>query len=211
MGIVAQEVLDTDIPRACEMEVAAYANNPASPVLFPGPFPPDSGEKRVNGLIEIRQNDPTVRYMQAVDKQSADILAFSKWHFYETPEAAAAAERPVNVGAGTNKAACEAFFDGMAKRKKEIMGDRPHIYLHMLHTDPKFQGRGAGGILLNWGTQEADKIGLPIYLESSPEAHRFYQKHGFEDIEEFRVDFSQFSKEGKWHIAPLMIRKPGNV
>ena len=79
----------------------------------------------------------------------------------------------------------------------------------MLHTDPDFQGRGAGGMLVDWGTRKADELGLPAYLESSAKGHRFYQKYGFKDLEILRVDFSQFG--GPLHEQPLMIREPSRL
>lgn len=78
----------------------------------------------------------------------------------------------------------------------------------MLHTDPKHQGRGAGGMLIEWGLKKADELSLPIYLESSPPAHRFYQSHGFEDLEEYPLDLSKYGGAKQLWTTPLMIRKP---
>ena len=83
-----------------------------------------------------------------------------------------------------------------------------NVDLHMLHTDPKHQRRGAASSLLKWGTQKADELGLPAYLESSTEGHHLYGKHGFEDVEIFEVDLVPFGGGDKIHSAPLMIRKP---
>ncbi|KAF2253765.1 acyl-CoA N-acyltransferase [Trematosphaeria pertusa] len=209
MAIVVQEASDADLRRACEIETAAYANNPSSPILFPGPFPPDSPDRRVNNLINMRKDDPSARYLKAVKDETGEMTAFAKWHIYDTPEAAELArERPINIGPGMNKEACEAFFGGMAMKKKEIMGTKRHLYLHMLHTDPKYQCCGAGSALLKWGMQKADELGLPVYLESSTEGHHFYQKHGFKDVDVLRIDFSQFGGGDVMHVAPLMIREP---
>jgi GNAT superfamily N-acetyltransferase len=78
--------------------------------------------------------------------------------------------------------------------------------LHMLHTDPEYQGRGAGSALMDWGKQKADELRLPIYLESSRKGHLFYQKHGFKDIEVLDIDLSKFG--GPVHKQPLMIWEP---
>jgi predicted N-acetyltransferase YhbS len=80
--------------------------------------------------------------------------------------------------------------------------------LHMLHTDPKQQGRGAGSALLKWGIQKADELGLPAYLESSPDAHGFYKKYGFEDVEVYEMDLSLYGGPDKKHTAPMMMRQP---
>lgn len=75
----------------------------------------------------------------------------------------------------------------------------------MLHTDPEFQGRGAGSALMEWGKHKSEELGLPIYLESSTKGHGFYKKHGFKDVEVLDIDFSSWG--GPVHKQPLMIRK----
>jgi GNAT superfamily N-acetyltransferase len=77
----------------------------------------------------------------------------------------------------------------------------------MLHTDPAFQGRGAGGMLIEWGTKKADELGLPAYLESSPEGHRVYQRYGFGDLEVLDFDTTKYGGSVIYK-EPLMIRQP---
>jgi hypothetical protein len=128
MAILIREASDDDLPRALEIERAAYADNPLSPILFPGPFPPDAQMQRIPDLIELRKTDPSVRFMQAYDEESGQMVAFAKWHIYESREAAAAAERPSReFGAGTNREACEEFFGQLSARKKELMSNTPHL------------------------------------------------------------------------------------
>lgn len=69
------------------------------------------------------------------------------------------------------------------------------LVLDLLQTDPKHQGRGAGSKLIKWGTDIADKLQLPAYLESSPKAHKLYQKHGFKDVDILTMD-------PKWGYGP---------
>jgi GNAT superfamily N-acetyltransferase len=77
----------------------------------------------------------------------------------------------------------------------------------MLHADPAFQGRGAGGLLVEWGTKKADELGLPAYLESSPKGHRVYERYGFKDLEVFYFDVAPYGGTGVYE-EPLMIREP---
>jgi hypothetical protein len=128
MGIVLREVSDNDLARACEIEGAAYADNPLGAILNPGPFPPDSGKQRVPQLIETREKDPTIRYMQAYDEETDQMVAFAKWSIYDTLETAATAKRPARVyGPGMNREACEAFFGELSTRKERLMGGKPHL------------------------------------------------------------------------------------
>ena len=77
----------------------------------------------------------------------------------------------------------------------------------MLHTDPAFQGRGAGGLLVDWGTKKADQLGLPAYLESSAQGHRVYQRHGFVDLDVLKLDLSPYGETSVYE-HPLMLREP---
>lgn len=225
MGIIVCPVSDAELHRACIIEAAAYADNELSPILFPGPFLSDSQQKRVDHLIQMRKEDPTAAYLQVIDQASGRMIAFAKWHIYNTPEEAGIPSRSLEFGPGTNPEACMDFFGGMVEKKKEIMGHQPHICvfdslslkkfytcsdvhtdLHMLHTDPTYQGCGAGSALMEWGIQKADELRLPIYLESSPKGHRFYQKHGFKDVKVLEIDLSKYGAI-KTYKQPLMMRE----
>lgn len=78
----------------------------------------------------------------------------------------------------------------------------------MLHTDPKHQRRGAASALLQWGINKADELGLPAYLESSAEGQGLYAKHGFDDVEVFKVHLGPFGGGDETCTAPIMIRQP---
>lgn len=64
--------------------------------------------------------------------------------------------------------------------------------LRFLHTEPKHQGRGAGGMLTEWGVQEARKQRMIAYLESSEAGHSLYKKCGFRDVECLSLDLSKW-------------------
>ncbi|KAJ9605588.1 hypothetical protein H2200_010245 [Cladophialophora chaetospira] len=184
MPLILQEAVEADVPRLVEIERDAYATNAMSPILFPGPFPPDALEKRGEGLIKQRRADPSIRWVKAVDMETRDIVAFAKWDIIEKPKEIV---RSRVFGPGCNVEACEEFFGGIARKRKELMGDKAYCLLDLLQTEPKHQGRGAGSMLIKWGLDIADELNLPAYLESSPAGHRLYQKFGFKDIDELKM------------------------
>lgn len=60
---------------------------------------------------------------------------------------------------------------------------QPHWYLFMLGISPAYQRQGIGSLLLQPILNQADKEGLPCYLETSTEGGvRFYQRLGFEVV-----------------------------
>jgi GNAT superfamily N-acetyltransferase len=46
--------------------------------------------------------------------------------------------------------------------------------------DPAYQHQGIGQALLQWGFEQADRESLEVYLESSDDGLRLYEKNGFE-------------------------------
>ena len=63
----------------------------------------------------------------------------------------------------------------------------------MLACEPKYQRRGGGRLLLGWGLELADKLGLEAYLEASTEDHHLYKSVGFEDMD---MDMSKYGGHG---------------
>jgi ribosomal protein S18 acetylase RimI-like enzyme len=61
------------------------------------------------------------------------------------------------------------------------MRKRRHWYLWVLGVQPDRQGQGFGGQLMAPILSQADRDGLPCYLETESERNvAFYRKHGFE-------------------------------
>jgi hypothetical protein len=49
----------------------------------------------------------------------------------------------------------------------------------MIFTDPKHQRRGAGSMLVKWGVDKADEMGVETCLEATLFGRRVYEKFGF--------------------------------
>ncbi|GIL75475.1 hypothetical protein Vretimale_8107 [Volvox reticuliferus] len=65
----------------------------------------------------------------------------------------------------------------------------PFLYICCFGTDPEFQGKGLGSELMREVLTRAYKLGMPTYLEASGvESCRFYQRNGFQVLQEFRVE-----------------------
>ncbi|THX56069.1 hypothetical protein D6D06_04544 [Aureobasidium pullulans] len=55
--------------------------------------------------------------------------------------------------------------------------------LHICFTDPDYQRRGIGSMMLQWGCDLADQLFLPSWVEASPAGNFLYRKFGYKDIE----------------------------
>lgn len=87
------------------------------------------------------------------------------------------------IGFGRLRAAFSAL-----TRFDRLHPDEPHWYLAFLAANAKRRGRGYGSALITPMLERADAEGLPCYLESSkPENLPFYNRFGFEVIDEFHI------------------------
>ena len=59
---------------------------------------------------------------------------------------------------------------------------------------------------MDWGLELADDKGLAVYVEGAPMALRLYQKYGFEEVSELKLELSPW-KEGE-HFNKCMVRQP---
>ncbi|KAK2779607.1 GNAT family [Colletotrichum kahawae] len=195
MPIDVQPIVAAELRRCAEIEHDAFAESPSYPVLFPGPLPDDPLALRVEGLEKELREDPTVRFLKAVDTELQGDEAIVAWAKFNSYPEGLPVPKPRVPPPGSNTEACTALFVGIDKMRERLMTGKPCVYLHILVTDPKHQRRGAGLQLMTPLMQEAVRLGVPAYLESSVPGHRLYQKAGFRDIDEHRVDFSKFGQE----------------
>jgi len=85
---------------------------------------------------------------------------------------------------GKNEELGQYIKDSMDKFLTGWPSDTKHLYLGLLMTDPKFQRRGIGSALLQWGAQLADKDRVPSFLIASPVGHPLYRSLGWQETGE---------------------------
>lgn len=76
----------------------------------------------------------------------------------------------------------------LGRALEEVHEREPHWYLAILGTDPEYQGKGIGRALIEPVLELCDRESELAYLESSKRRNiRFYEHHGFEVVEEVRL------------------------
>lgn len=74
------------------------------------------------------------------------------------------------------------LIDYLARLSQKVV-PYPHWYLSLLGVSPIYQGKGIGGALLAPVLQQADREGMPCYLETFEHKNiAFYQRYGFRPI-----------------------------
>ena len=71
---------------------------------------------------------------------------------------------------------------------EKVHPHEPHWYLQTIGTDPKFQGKGYGGVIMRDRLAAVDAAHMPCYLESSKDTNiPIYQSFGFRLTGEMQV------------------------
>ena len=74
------------------------------------------------------------------------------------------------------------------EHREEHMCGREYVYVMIVGVDPQYQGQGLGSTLLRALTEESDRTGVPLYLETETEDNlRMYEHLGFELLRETRL------------------------
>ncbi|KAA8642010.1 hypothetical protein EYZ11_003965 [Aspergillus tanneri] len=178
-------------------------------------------------IVHELDTDPTLHYLKVMDSHSGDIISIGKWHIYHGEEglrawrASVRTDEKMHIPFGLNAKGYRMVMGKLFDKRKHFFGEngRDHCLFELLVTHPRFERRGAGSLITQWGCDVGDRLGLDCYLESSDQGYRLYKRKGFREISadpeenviEFTVDeFTgrQGCAEDKLHFT-CMIRKPG--
>lgn len=95
--------------------------------------------------------------------------------------------------------------NALREKWEESLPDRWH--LHLIMVAGKYQGKGYGGKLLQWGKEHARDERVPITLFASEKGQRLYGKHGFEVVD--RVFVNDIETGAPLTFGPMMVCNPG--
>ncbi|KAK5709368.1 hypothetical protein LTR17_019822 [Elasticomyces elasticus] len=174
------------------------------------------------GLESWRKSPEKIKKMKVIDTDLPDddplgkIVGYSDWYFY--PKQRTEEELKEKEGHGgdddlppdCDKEMLREFGDQLDAAKMKYIGGRPYIELHILVTHPKHHRRGVGAMQLRWGFEHAEKLGLPVYLESSPIGRPLYAREGFEALGVLPFDARKFGFEKELQHTLMLRQVMGN-
>lgn len=156
-------------------------------------------------MITSELDEPAAHWLKAVDAND-EIAGFCKW-VAPKPGQTPDTDLP-QWPEGADARLCDETFGAWAKAHVELLGSRGHWYLEIVATDPRFQGKGAGSLMLEYGTGKADAEGVESYLEASPEAVRLYERFGFREAGRTDTWIENERVGGVWYRNLFMLRPP---
>lgn len=157
-------------------------------------------------MILSELSEPSAHWLKAIHPSTNRIAGFCKW---VAPKPGQQPDTSLPTWPEDADARlCDETFGAWAKAHVDLMGSRGHWYLELVATDPKFQGQGAGSLMLGYGSQRADDEGVEAYLEASPEAVGLYERFGFREAGRTDTWVENERVEGCWYRNLFMLRPP---
>ncbi|OJI84649.1 hypothetical protein ASPTUDRAFT_531471 [Aspergillus tubingensis CBS 134.48] len=170
-------VIEDDISSMVELWYDAFGD-PINRRLYPDTL---GGRAWLEDYHRASLQSPDQHYLKVVTDRTGStspLVAFLKWDFNTTSPGHHFPPRHVDF----DQVFCDTFFGGLDQARRTIMGSRPHYYLDALITHPDYRRQGAASMLIQWGCDRADQDGIPIWVDSSQEGARIYQRFGFRDV-----------------------------
>lgn len=164
-------------------------------------------------------DDPTVRYMKVVERDANgeasgdEIISLARWHFYPTGYSFArdvhwethdgASDREIPKGFNVQLHNYILSTRDAARSEWMEAGKPCWVLMHMV-TRPVHRGKGAAGMLIRWGIEQAEKDGVPAYLEAGVMGRPIYERYGFVQVGELlEVNMAAGGGEGVFVMCKM--------
>ncbi|KAJ2969672.1 hypothetical protein NQ176_g8543 [Zarea fungicola] len=178
-------------------------------ILFPGTIDQEFRKAHAAGTLSYWHLSTCQYTLKIVDNTSGDIVGMGLGDAYlkeRTEEERANHGVPWLTGAERERA--EKVLNPLWEMREKLFGGHRYIYSHVIAVDPKYQGRKAGALIVQWGLNLGESAGLPVYFESSPSTVGLYKKMGFEILEEQIVHEASLLGTDEDVVVPLMVKMP---
>ncbi|CAG8953415.1 hypothetical protein HYFRA_00010164 [Hymenoscyphus fraxineus] len=175
---------DADMPRIFEIISLAFGRRHIYiDTVYPLHWTPSGRAAGASRMLTTKQQDPCARFLKAVDEDTGTIVAQAKWIVYRDtipPEGELEGEFwESEEEKEFARLLCREYLIPRRDAVREFGGNV--VVLDLLSVDPQFQRRGAGKLLMEWGTSLADDLGFPAVVESTEEGKALYELGGFEE------------------------------
>lgn len=97
---------------------------------------------------------------------------------------------------GEDRVRAETLIEPLWQAREEMWLNQRYLYCHVIAVRPDYQRRGIGEKLFKFGVDVASESQLPIYIESSKEAIRLYEKLGCKRVKHTARNVGQASERG---------------
>ncbi|KAL1625514.1 hypothetical protein SLS56_007336 [Neofusicoccum ribis] len=212
MPLEIRPLEEPDVPTFVSITTAALGSSGIGRILHDDPPHPAYLERRKE-RVRKTLDKPHIHNLKVVDTDNNDeMIACASWEIFEngrSDDELNELEQPFEPIEEERERFGQVQRDFFAylNRVRRALGKTPHYFLGLLVTHPKHHRRGAGAMLIRWGTEQADRAGLISFLEATETGRPLYKRHGFEEQETFVIELSKYGGTGV-EKNTTMIRQP---
>ncbi|KAL3477637.1 acyl-CoA N-acyltransferase [Aspergillus californicus] len=154
---------------------------------------------------------------KVTDTSTGRIIAVSRWSPYEeeqvldkTVEEVVAERLSVDIPEMRKDVAARVWtvinegkraILGIVDDDGKVVRMRKRFELDALYVHPDYQRRGVARGLLEWGIAEAERLGLPVYLEATVAGRPVYERSGFEALQVAELDGREFGVDQSTEVT----------
>ncbi|KAF3923243.1 hypothetical protein ABW21_db0200649 [Orbilia brochopaga] len=155
------------------------------------------------------QNSPERNRTFVVEDLANDkkIVAFSRWQVPIADGTQYDGSYPKHYPAEWDPEFLDGVWGAIARKRKEIMGDKVHLLGEFIGTDPAYRRQHLAYMLMDWGCRHEDALNMEGYHIATPTGRPFHQSVGYKDVGVLQMPYRP-DTYGTYECTP-QLRLPG--
>ncbi|KAI0143050.1 acyl-CoA N-acyltransferase [Xylariaceae sp. FL1272] len=200
-----------DVEEIFDVYFAAFEHEPILGFLFPGGV---DRKAHTAGTVQWWNHDSNGYSLKCVDTDTGKIVGMAQFDIFWKPGEENAWKKP--EGAlwleGKDREKAESVLCPLWNMHEELWKKSRHIYIPTMAVHPDHQRKGIGRLLLQWGIDIAEKLGVPIYTESTVGGFPLYKAGGFEQLTHVHlIHKAEVLGAKEDSEVPLVVRMPSRA
>jgi GNAT superfamily N-acetyltransferase len=194
MGLEIRPVGESDINQFTLTAIEAFQTGIGH--LLTGTNTPENVTKKNEATLKTIRAQSGAKLIQVVDTETGEMIAGSMWDVYATEQTEEQLDKTLakpTLEQGY-KPEFEPLYEHLKGNRRRIMGTRPYIYLDVLFTHPRHHRRGAGAMMVKYGVDLADELGIEAYHESSVEGRALYERFGYKVLKAVEFPMADYGR-----------------
>ncbi|KAH9896248.1 acyl-CoA N-acyltransferase [Xylariomycetidae sp. FL2044] len=211
MPLVVLPAQICDVEEVFDAYFASFAKEPILDFLFPGGV---DRPAHTAGTVQWWNHDKDGYNVKCVDTDTGKIVGMASWDIFWKPDEKDRWKKPEGIPwlSGKDKERAENVVVPSWDMREKLLGKRRYAYVSTMAVHPDHQRRGAGRLLMQWGMDVAEKMGLPVYLESTEPGYPLYQHMGFERLTHVSlIHKAEVAGTPEDVEVPLMVKMPSQA
>lgn len=217
MTLTVTPLTDADVEDSLRLQRASFHSGGGmslilgrTPEIAPAELASEAAKRR-----KALATQPYTHFLKVVDSElDGRMVAVGYWDIYEDGPTDEQFEKlctphpPPEGVEGMWLRAWNDFFAYIASGRRKYFPRAPVAFLNLLAVDPEHHRRGAGTLLVKWGVEKADEIGIEGFVEGSKMGAPLYEKFGFRVVYKERFDMGKYGDkfEGVTDENVIMMR-----